>query len=58
MLKKMVDYIYDNSEQFLYEEHRYSKISSGFKPASTISIDSKLALLNKIYDVYKSISYH
>jgi len=52
-VEKMVDYIYDNSEQFLYEEHRYSKISSGFKPASTISIDSKLALLNKIYDVYK-----
>lgn len=48
----MIDYIYDNCDDYLYEEHRHSKISSGIMYDSHISLDSKLALLNDIYDAY------
>lgn len=48
----MIDYIYDNCDKFLYEEHKYSKSEFGVMPNEKISIDTKLSLINEIYDVY------
>lgn len=51
-VKNMVDYIYNNCEQFIYEDHKYSKVESGFKKSEKITIDSKLALLDEIKKFY------
>lgn len=51
-LINMIDYIYDNCDSFLYEEHKNSKSEFGVNPNANISIDTKLSLLNEIYDVY------
>lgn len=51
-LRNMIDYIYDNCDNYLYEEHKYSKTSVGINQNNNVSIDSKLSLLNNIYDVY------
>lgn len=48
----MIDYIYDNCDEYLYEEHKYSKTGVGVMPNPKVSIDTKLALLEEIYDVY------
>ena len=53
----MIDYIYENCDDYLYEEHKHSKTGVGVMPNSNISIDTKLALLEEIYDVYVK-SYH
>ena len=52
-IKNMIDYIYDNCDKYLYEEHKNSKVETGILPNDkNISIDSKLSLLNEIYDIY------
>lgn len=51
-LKNMIDYIYDNCDNYLYEEHKHSKTFVGIKSSSNVSIDSKLSLLEEIYDIY------
>ena len=48
----MIDYIYDNCDNYLYEEHKNSKFRVGVMPNKNISIDTKLALLGEIYDIY------
>lgn len=48
----MIDYIYDNCDDYLYEEHKNSKSVTGVNPNNNISIDTKLSMLNDIYDVY------
>lgn len=48
----MIDYIYDNCDDYLYEEHKNSKTETGVMPDRNISIDTKLALLGEVYDVY------
>ena len=48
----MINYIYNNCDNYLYEEHKYSKAESGVMPDANISIDAKLSLLNEIYEVY------
>ena len=48
----MIDYIYDNCDDYLYEEHKHSKTGAGVMPNPNISIDTKFALLKEIYDVY------
>lgn len=53
----MIDYIYENCDDYLYEEHKHSKTGVGVMPNSNISIDTKLSLLEEIYDVYVK-SYH
>ena len=53
----MIEYIYDNSEEFLYEEHKYSKIATGIKKNQTISIEAKLNLFHEILQVYQKC-YH
>lgn len=53
----MIDYIYENCDNYLYEEHKHSKTSVGVTPNSNVSIDTKLSLLEEIYDVYVK-SYH
>lgn len=53
----MIDYIYENCDDYLYEEHKYSKTGVGVRPNSNISIDTKLSLLEEIYNVYVK-SYH
>lgn len=53
----MVQYIYDNYEQYLYGEHKYSYVSTGIKKSNIISIEAKIACLNEILNVYKE-AYH
>lgn len=48
----MIEYIYDNCDDYLYEEHKNSKYGVGVMPNKNISIDTKLSLLGQIYDVY------
>ncbi|MDE6729835.1 MAG: DUF2357 domain-containing protein, partial [Oscillospiraceae bacterium] len=49
----MIGYIYQNSEQFLYEEHKYSKIQTGMKKHQTIPIEIKLRQCEEIRNVYE-----
>lgn len=49
----MIEYIYNNCEDYLYEEHKYSSILSGIKENETISLEAKIAFLKHILDVYK-----
>lgn len=51
-VKNMVEYIYDNCEQFIYEDHSFSKLRSGFTESEIVTIDSKLALLEEIKKYY------
>lgn len=53
----MIDYIYENCDDYLYEEHKHSKTGVGVTPNPNISIDTKLSLLEEIYDIYAK-SYH
>ena len=48
----MIDYIYDNCDDYLYEEHKNSKTEAGIITNPNVSIDSKLSLLSEIYDTY------
>ena len=49
----MIEYIYGNCEDYLYEEHKYSTILSGIKANETISLEAKIAFLEQTLDVYK-----
>lgn len=49
----MIDFIYDNCDDYLYEEHRNSKKAFGIKHNEHISIDSKLRLLDDICNNYE-----
>lgn len=53
----MIEYIYDNSEEFLYEEHKYSKIATGIKKNQIVSIEAKLNLFQEILHVYQKCYY-
>ena len=53
----MIDYIYENCENYLYEEHKYSTILSGIKSNETISLEAKIAFLEQTIEIYKK-SYH
>ena len=48
----MIDYIEEYCEDFLYEEHKNSKALNGIKVNPNISIDSRLNLMNQLYDDY------
>lgn len=49
----MIEYIYKNCEDYLYEEHKYSSIISGIKENETISLEAKIAFLEQTLDIYK-----
>lgn len=49
----MIEYIYGNCEDYLYEEHKYSTILSGIKANETISLEAKIAFLEQTLDIYK-----
>lgn len=49
----MIEYIYNNCEEYLYEEHKHSSIISGTKENETISLEAKIAFLEHILEVYK-----
>ena len=51
-VKNMVAYIYNNCEQFIYEDHKFSKLEAGFRKFEKTTIDSKLALLEEINKYY------
>ena len=48
----MIQYIYDNSEKYLYEEHKFSSVSAGIKSSDIVSLEAKIALLKKIIQKY------
>lgn len=52
-IENMIDYIYDNCEKYLYEEHKYSESIFGIKTSDVITIDSRLSILSEIYNIYK-----
>lgn len=49
----MIEYIYENCEDYLYEEHKYSSIPSGIKENEIISLEAKIAFLEETLDIYK-----
>lgn len=49
----MIQYIYDNCENYLYEEHKYSSILSGIKENETVSLEAKIAFLQQTIKVYR-----
>lgn len=49
----MIKYISQNSEQFLYEEHKYSRIYTGIKKHQTIPIEVRLQQCEEILQVYE-----
>ncbi|GAB5082305.1 hypothetical protein Osc1_14780 [Hominimerdicola sp. 21CYCFAH17_S] len=49
----MIEYIYENCEDYLYEEHKYSTILSGIKANETISLEAKIAFLEQTLEIYK-----
>lgn len=52
-ITNMIEYIYENCEDYLYEEHKYSTIMSGIKPNQTISLEAKIAFLEQTLKIYK-----
>ena len=49
----MIEYIYENCEDYLYEEHKYSSIPSGIKENEIISLEAKIAFWEETLDIYK-----
>lgn len=49
----MIEYIYMNCEDYLYEEHKNSSILSGIKANETISLEAKIAFLKQTLEIYK-----
>ncbi len=49
----MIEYIYGNCEDYLYEEHKYSTILSGIKANEIISLEAKIAFLEQTLEIYK-----
>ena len=49
----MVEYIYDNCENYLYEQHKYSSISTGIKDNKIVSLEAKISYMKNIIDTYK-----
>lgn len=52
-ITNMIEYIYENCEDYLYEEHKYSTIMSGIKPNQIISLEAKIAFLEQTLKIYK-----
>ena len=48
----MIEYIYENCDDYLYEEHKNSKIQAGITQNEHVSIESKLSLIGEIFDTY------
>ena len=51
-IKNMIDYIYENCDEYLYEKHEYSKTVVGIRPNANISLDSRLSMLEDIEKIY------
>lgn len=51
-ITNMIDYIEMYCEDYLYEEHKNSKTFNGIKLNNNISIDSRLNLMNQVYNDY------
>lgn len=49
----MVQFIYDNCEEYLYEEHKHSLKSVGIQDNEIKSLEAKIAFLQRAVDVYK-----
>ena len=49
----MIEYIYGNYEDYLYEERKDSTILPGIKTNETISLEAKIAFLEQTLEVYK-----
>ena len=49
----MIQYIYDNCENYLYEEHEHSSVSTGIKKSETISLEAKIAFFQNTLNIYK-----
>lgn len=56
-IMNMVNYIYDNCEDYLYEEHKFSSIATGIKKDEIISLKAKIKILNDTLETYKK-AYH
>lgn len=50
----MVDYIYKNCEDYLYEEHKFSSKTKGIKKDEIISIEAKIKIVKDILETYRS----
>lgn len=49
----MVQFIYDNCEEYLYEEHKHSLKSVGIQDNEIKSLEAKIAFLRRTVDVYR-----
>lgn len=50
----MIQFIYDNCEDYLYEEHKHSSTLTGIKESEIVSLEAKIAFLQKTLTVYKN----
>ena len=55
---RMIDFIFDNCETYLYEKQDHSKIQSGIKSGNTVSLNVKLKLIKDIKDTYTKLFYY
>ena len=51
-VENMVGYIYDNCEDFLYENHSKNEVPNGLKEKGNRSVQAKILLLKEIEDLY------
>lgn len=49
----MIDYIYNNCEHYLYEEHKYSNILTGIKESGMTSLEAKIKFLEEKIEIFK-----
>lgn len=49
---QMIEYIYENGEKYLYEEHQHAMIARGTKPDEVVSLEAKIRFLDKAAAIY------
>ena len=51
----MIKYIYDNCENYLYEEHKNNRMHNGIFDNGETSVQAKIQLLNEIVEKLKTL---
>ena len=55
---KMIEYIFSNCDEYLYEEHKYSRTATGFKESERVTIDSKINTAINICNSFRECFFH
>ena len=54
-IDSMIEYIYDNCENYLYEEHKNNRMHNGIFDNGETSVQAKIQLLNEIVEKLKTL---